>query len=178
MSQIRTPYNLILILLATAEFLLTTVGITSDVFSLVGWGLDRIGCMVTGTVVTTAGIPTYAPINLLLLNFFNNILNPIKMNINNLILSFRLCINDHTVCTVHMPTIQLSSFPSDWRKDIIIYHSSENFISNPVVFIIPCLASTLWMGKVHSRSVRVRVSFFSFDLKVDVDENLYDNYDL
>ena len=71
MSQIRTPYNLILILLATAEFLLTTVGITSDVFSLVGWGLDRIGCMVTGTVVTTAGIPTYAPINLLLLNFIS-----------------------------------------------------------------------------------------------------------
>ena len=68
MSQIRTPYNLILILLATAEFLLTTVGITSDVFSLVGWGLDRIGCMVTGTVVTTAGIPTYAPTNPLLLN--------------------------------------------------------------------------------------------------------------
>ena len=67
-SQIRTPYNLILILLATAEFLLTTVGITADVFSLVGWGLDRIGCIVTGTVVTTAGIPTYAPINLLLLN--------------------------------------------------------------------------------------------------------------
>ena len=71
MSQIRTPYNLILILLATAEFLLTTVGITSDVFSLVGWGLDRIGCMVTGTVVTTAGIPTYAPINLLLLNLYS-----------------------------------------------------------------------------------------------------------
>ena len=85
MSQIRTPYNLILILLATAEFLLTTVGITSDVFSLVGWGLDRIGCMVTGTVVTTAGSPKYAPINLFLLNFFNNILNPIKMKIINLI---------------------------------------------------------------------------------------------
>ena len=67
-SQIRTPYNLILILLATAEFLLTTVGITADVFSLVGWGLDRIGCIVTGTVVTTAGIPTYVPINPLLLN--------------------------------------------------------------------------------------------------------------
>ena len=59
-----------------------------------------------------------------------------------------------------MPTIQLSSFPSDWRKDIIIYHSSQNFISNPVVFIIPCLASTIWMGKVHPRSVRARVRIF------------------
>ena len=64
LSQIRTPYNLILILLATAEFLLTTVGITADVMSLVGWGLDRIGCIVTGTVVTTAGIPTNALIHL------------------------------------------------------------------------------------------------------------------
>ena len=59
-----------------------------------------------------------------------------------------------------MPTIQLSSFPSDWRKDIVICHSSENFISNPVVFIIPCFASPLWMGKVHPRSVRAWVRVF------------------
>ena len=58
------------------------------------------------------------------------------------------------MCTVYMSTIQLSSFPSNWRKDIVIYNSSENFISNPVVFIISCLASTVWMGKVHPRSVR------------------------
>ena len=77
--------------------------------------------------------------------------------INTYFLSFRLCINDHAVCFVHMPTIQLSSFSSDWRKDIIVYHSSKNFISNPVVFIIPFLASTIWMGKVHPRSVRSRV---------------------
>ena len=83
-----------------------------------------------------------------------------KWNWSTPFLSFRLCINDNTVCTVHMPTIQLSAFPSDWRKDIVLFHSSENFISNPVVFIIPCLASTIWMGKVHPRSVRARVRIF------------------
>ena len=83
-----------------------------------------------------------------------------KWNSSTSFLSFRLCINDNTVCTVHMPTIQLSAFPSDWRKDIVLFHSSENFISNPVVFIIPCLASTIWMGKVHPRSVRARVRIF------------------
>ena len=85
MSQIRTPYNLILILLATAEFLLTTVGITADVFSLVGWGLDRIGCIVTGTVVTTAGIPTSAYYILTYIILHNHISNAMKMKLINLI---------------------------------------------------------------------------------------------
>ena len=56
--QIRTPFNLILINLAVAEFLIAFVGVSMDVLSLVqdGWELGKEVCIITGTLVTTSGM--------------------------------------------------------------------------------------------------------------------------
>ena len=56
--QVRTPYNLILINLATVEFLIAIVGVPLDVFALVKeeWGLGKGICVSSGALVTTCGM--------------------------------------------------------------------------------------------------------------------------
>ena len=54
---IRTPYNVIVINLAFADFVLASVGVTLDLYSLVqnGWVLGEWLCVASGVVVTTSG---------------------------------------------------------------------------------------------------------------------------
>ena len=53
----RTPFNLILVNLAIVEFLLSCVGVSTDVAALLndGWALGKLVCYTTGSISTTAG---------------------------------------------------------------------------------------------------------------------------
>ena len=55
--QVRKPYNLILINLALVEFILAAIGLPLDIFALVkkGWILGKNICIISGSLVTTAG---------------------------------------------------------------------------------------------------------------------------
>ena len=95
--QIRTPYNLILINLSIVEFLLSTVGVPSDVFALIhkGWSLGKLACYTSGSIVTTAGRNSYFQLskNIWLVNPF--LRNYYRENIHN---QFFLHLQDLFLC--------------------------------------------------------------------------------
>ena len=57
MTFLFAVINLILVNLAIAEFLLSCVGVSTDVSALLndGWDLGKLVCYTTGSISTTAG---------------------------------------------------------------------------------------------------------------------------
>ena len=156
--QVRKPYNLVLINLAIVEFILAAIGLPLDIFALVkkGWILGKNICIISGSLVTTAGT-LYTTVELVSLT----ILKVSKLDIRSLYLvNFRICFNADSLHSVSLSNEKLSLWRSNNRKSLFIFQRSEinSYDLGSCIHLI--FASTNWLGQIHSRNFWAWVSTF------------------